>query len=380
MKTVMHNIGSFFNRVWKKVLQPFLKKSAPAFIAIGIGIFLGFIIMLIFNPRSAMNATITLLFSGFTSVRSIGNVLYSSAPIILTGLAVALAFKSGLFNIGASGQMMVATFTAMLIGIYLAGTPFVWILATLGAILAGAFWAMIPGLMKAFANVNEVVTSIMMNYIGAYMFSMIIDEFLESTAKPQFSRPMPQASQLPTLSSIFSGSNANIGIFIAIGVAILIHIIIHKTTLGYRLKASGFSMDGSKYAGMNTKANIVIAMTLSGALAGLAGAVVSLAPNIDYSTSFMIFPEGYDGISVSLIGLGEPIGTIFAGLFMGLIKEGTFLVQRYDFDENVMRIIQGIIIYSIAVSTAIQLGWKKAIKWIKSRAKKDEVKMEGEQS
>ncbi len=105
MKAIMHSIGSFFKHLWTKILNPFFKKAAPAFIAIGIGILLGFIIMLIFNPRSAMNATITLLFSGFTSVRSIGNVLYSSAPIILTGLAVALAFKSGLFNIGASGQM-----------------------------------------------------------------------------------------------------------------------------------------------------------------------------------------------------------------------------------------------------------------------------------
>ncbi|HEY8405836.1 MAG TPA: ABC transporter permease [Acholeplasma sp.] len=361
MSTLMNRIGLVFKRAWHKVLKPFLKKTTPALIAIGIGLFLGFIIMLIFNPRSAFSGMVTLLTSGFSSLRSMGNVLYSSAPIILTGLSVALAFKTGLFNIGASGQMMVGSFTAMLIGVYMRDVPFVWGLATLGAILAGALWAFIPGLMKAFANVNEVVTSIMMNYIAAYLFSMVIDELLENSSKPQYSQPMPVGSQLPSLAAIFPNSNVNIGIFIAIAAAITIHILIHKTTLGYQLKASGFSMSGSTYAGMNTKANIVIAMVLAGSLAGLAGAVSSLAPNIDYSTSFAIFAEGYDGISVSLIGLGEPIGTIFAGLFMGYIKEGTFLVQRFNFDENIMRIIQGIIIYSIAASVAIQVGFKKFV-------------------
>src|SRR5690606_25348562 len=163
-------------------------------------------------------------------------------------LSVALAFKTGLFNIGASGQMMVGSFTAMLIGVYMRDVPFVWGLATLGAILAGALWAFIPGLMKAFANVNEVVTSIMMNYIAAYLFSMVIDELLENSSKPQYSQPMPVGSPLPSLAAIFPNSNVNIGIFIAIAAAITIHILIHKTTLGYQLKASGFSMSGSTYA------------------------------------------------------------------------------------------------------------------------------------
>lgn len=351
----------------KKGSKSFLSKSSPSLIAIAVGITLGLIIMLIFNPIGAFPAMTTLLASGFSSARNIGNVFYNAAPIILTGLAVAFAFKTGLFNIGASGQMMMGTLVAIYIAIiWNLPAPWGFIVATLGAVFGGFIWGLIPGLMKAFANVNEVVTSIMMNYIGGYLFATVVDLYLEN-ANLKVARPVPVGSQLPTLSSIFPGSNANIGIFIAIVVAVLIHIVIHKMTLGYQLKASGFSVSGAKYAGMNTKLNIVIAMSISGMLAGLAGAVLALAPNTNISALFHIFPEGFDGISVSLIGLGEPIGVIFSGLFIGLLKVGTFNVQLYRFDENIMQIIQGIMIYAIAISVVIQIGLKKLSLRLKAR-------------
>ena len=364
------------DRTWS-MLKAFGKKASPSFIAIGIGIVIGLIIMVAFNPAGAFQAMGRLLFSGLTSSRNMGQILYFSAPIILTGLAVAFAFKSGLFNIGASGQLMMGVLAAITVGIKLSlPAPFGWIVAMLAAALAGFIWGVIPGLMKAHANVNEVVTSIMMNYIGAYLFAIMIDLFLEQGNTKQ-SFPISSGSQIPSLSSIFPGSNANIGILFAILIAIGFHILIHKTTLGYQLKASGLSMPASKYAGMNTKKNIVLAMALSGMLAGIGGAVLALVANKTQPVLFGIFTEGFDGISVSLIGLGEPIGVIFSGLLLGMLRVGAFNVQLNDFDENIIKVIQGIMIYTIAVSVAIQIGLRKLIAHMKSKKQIEEA---GEQA
>ncbi len=364
-------------RVWSYI-KAFGKKATPSLIAIGVGIFIGLIIMIAFNPAGAFQAMGRLLFSGLTSTRSLGQILYFAAPIILTGLAVAFAFKSGLFNIGASGQMMMGTLAAITVAIKLSlSAPFGWILAILAAALAGFIWGLIPGLMKAFANVNEVVTSIMMNYIGAYIFAIVIDVFLEQGISGQ-SYPISSGSQIPTLSGLFPGSDVNIGIILAILIAIGFHILVHKTTFGYQLKASGLSMPASKYAGMNTKRNIVLAMAISATLAGLAGAMLALVANKTQPVNFGIFIEGFDGISVSLIGLGEPIGVIFSGLLLSVMKVGAFNVQLNDFDENIIKVIQGIMIYSIAISVAIQVGLKKLFKLRK--AKKETAKKAGDEA
>jgi len=350
-------------KILKKLGQAILRALVvikPSLIAIGLGLFIGLIIMLIFDAGDAFPALGTLLIGGFNGgLRGIGNTLYQAAPIILTGLAVAFAFRTGLFNIGASGQMMMGAYVAIHIGVRytLPGTVH-WIIAFLAGMLAGAIWGLIPGLLKALSNVNEVVSSIMMNYIAGNLLIIFIMKYVFN---PTYSRSLNilRTAELPLLTSVFPNSTANIGIFIAIIVVIIAHIILHKTTLGFGLRASGFSMPGSKYAGMNTKANIITAMTLSGSFAGMAGAIAFLVVGKNIGTAFEIFPQGFDGISVALLGLGEPIGALFAGLFLANIRMGAFYMQRYSFVPQIIDMIIAVIIYVTAISAALQMIFKR---------------------
>ena len=351
-KSKIMGILTFINN---KAIKPAFKKIKPSLIAIGFGLLIGLIIMLFFNPVEAFPALFTLLFGGFNGgLKGIGNMLYLAAPIVLTGLAVAFAFKTGLFNIGASGQMMVGAYVAIHIGVLwtLPGALH-WIVALILGMLAGALWGLVPGLLKALSNVNEVVASIMMNYVAGNLIIILITNNVYNGSYSRSLNILPSA-QLPTMHGIFPGSTANIGIIIAIFVAILIHIIIHKTTLGFQLRASGFSIDGSKYAGMNTKQNIITAMGISGALAGLAGAIAYLVVGKTIGASFNIFTEGFDGISIALLGLGEPIGALIAGIFISNLRMGGFYMQSYDFVPQIIDMIIAVIIYVTAISTALQ--------------------------
>jgi simple sugar transport system permease protein len=358
----MENNKSKFSIVMHKILKVILKSlrsayhtAKPSLIAIGIGLFIGLIIMLIFDARDAFPALITLLLGGFNGgIKGIGDTLYMAAPIILTGLAVAFAFKTGLFNIGASGQMMIGAYVAIHVGVkwgFLGG--FHWVVALLLGMLAGAIWGLIPGLLKALSNVNEVVSSIMMNYIAGHIIILLIRN---NVFNVNYSRSLNilRSAQLPMLTSIFPGSTANIGIILVVFIVIATHYVIHKTTLGFQLRASGFSVAGSKYAGMNTKANIITAMTISGMFAGMAGAVALLVVGKNIGTSFEIFPQGFDGISVSLLGLGEPIGALFAGLFLANIRMGGYYMQLYSFVPQIIDMIIAVIIYVTAISVALQ--------------------------
>ncbi|MBU1142110.1 MAG: ABC transporter permease [Firmicutes bacterium] len=342
-------------RIWKSAFN----KTKPSLIAIGFGLLIGLIIMLIFDARDAFPALITLLLGGFNGgIKGIGDTLYMAAPIILTGLAVAFAFKTGLFNIGASGQMMVGAYVSIHVGVkwgFLGG--FHWIVALLMGMLAGAIWGLIPGLLKALSNVNEVVASIMMNYIAGHIIILLIRN---NVFNVNYSRSLNilRSAQLPMLTSIFPGSTANIGIILVIFVVIGAHYVIHKTTLGFQLRASGYSIAGSRYAGMNTKANIITAMTISGMFAGMAGAVALLVVGKNIGTSFEIFPQGFDGISVSLLGLGEPIGALFAGLFLANIRMGGYYMQLYSFVPQIIDMIIAVIIYVTAISVALQAIFK----------------------
>lgn len=380
------NKNKKINHVIKKVTSIMIHalykayvKIKPSLLAIGLGLFIGLIIMLIFDAGDAFPALGTLLIGGFNGgLRGIGNTLYQAAPIILTGLAVAFAFRTGLFNIGASGQMMMGAYVAIHIGVRfnLPGT-FHWIIAFLAGMLAGAIWGLIPGLLKALSNVNEVVASIMMNYIAGNLLIIFIMKYVFN---PTYSRSLNilRSAELPLLTSVFPGSTANIGIFIAIIVVVIAHIILHKTTLGFGLRASGFSMPGSKYAGMNTKANIITAMTLSGSFAGMAGAIAFLVVGKNIGTAFEIFPQGFDGISVALLGLGEPIGALFAGLFLANIRMGAFYMQRYSFVPQIIDMIIAVIIYVTAISAALQIIFRRYGKEIKAWRQRRREKKEGQ--
>ncbi len=332
------------------------------------GLLVGLLLMLFINPSQAFQGFTTILFGGFRSISSIGTIFYEAVPLILTGLSVAFAFRTGLFNIGATGQLTMGAFVAVYIGVewgFLGDVlPLLhWFVAILGGIFAGAIWGAIPGLLKAYRNVNEVVASIMLNYIAMFLNTYLIMKLIYNQEKSLAQDILPSAVT-PSwfLSDIFPGSQINVGIFVAIIAVIVLHIILNKTTFGYELKAVGFNKDASKYAGINEKRSIVFSMMISGAVAGLAGAMMFLVAGKNLSPSNMLISEGFTGIAISLLGLSSPIGVLLAGSFYGLLLRGGYYVQLLSFKPEIIDIIIAVIIYFSALALFVQKYVIKALK------------------
>lgn len=324
-------------------------------LAIICGLLFGLIILLASNPSQAYGGFMMILQGGFTDgIRGIGQMLYYATPIIMTGLSVGFAFQTGLFNIGAPGQFTVGAYVAILIGVKCTFLPagIHCFVAIVGAALAGALWGMVPGLLKAFRNVNEVIASIMMNYIGMYLVNMLIQRTIYDQVKNQ-SMAVASTANLPKagLDKIFPNSDINVGILIVIAFVILIYVILNRTTFGYELKACGKNPNASKYAGINAKRNIVLSMVIAGALSGIGGALLYLADSGKYLQVLdIIAPEGFSGISVALLGMSNPIGILFAGLFIGHLTVGGYNMQLFDFAPEVIDMIIAAIIYCGALS------------------------------
>ena len=373
---VIRPMLSASGRAFKRALI----RTQPSLIAVAIGILAGIIVMLIFEPNMMLWGLSRLVMGGFNmGMNSFGTMLHQSMTIILTGLAVVFAFRTGLFNIGASGQMMIAAYVTVHIGIrWSMPAPYHWIVGIALGTLAGALYGMIPGLLKAFRNVNEVVSSIMLNWIAANLLVWLIGQYVLSVSGGHSANLKPTAL-LPYLGrGLFNNSQLTVGFLIAVAMAFFIHMILYKTTLGFQLRASGFSMEGSKYAGMNTKRNIVLAMTISGALAGLAGSLLYSTWGRTIPRTVAVFREGFEGISVALLGLGEPIGALIAGIFLSHIKMGGYYMQPH-FKPEIADMIIGVIIYSTAIALGLQIVLKRYRERIKNYLKARKAKKEGAQ-
>ena len=333
-----------------------------------IGLLFGFIVLMISNPAEAGDGFAIILKGGFsTHAKGIGQVLYFATPLILTGLSVGFAFKTGLFNIGAAGQFVMGAFAAVYIGVKwtFLPAPLHWIAALIGAALIGGLWALIPGLLKAYLNVHEVIATIMMNYIGMYLANFLVKLYIYDSKKG-LSLNTAETAVLPKggLDHIFYNplgptkdmSTVNCGIYIAIGIAIVIYIILNKTTFGYELKACGFNPHASKYAGINAKRNIVLSMVIAGMLAGLGGGLLFLsgANGRHIKVVDVLAAEGFNGIPVALLGLSNPIGIIFSAIFISYITQGGNYLQTLDFVPEVIDIIISIIIYFAAFSLILR--------------------------
>lgn len=329
--------------------------------AIIVGMLFGFVILLISNASQAGPGFLTILTGALThGNKGIGQVFYYATPIILTGLSVGFAFKTGLFNIGATGQFIAGSFAAVVVGLKMTQLGSIhWFVALLASILAGAVWGAVPGILKAFFNVNEVISSIMMNYIGLYYvnFSVKGSKVLFDSLRNQ-SKELPATSHIPKmgLDLLFPDSSVNGGFFIAVLVAVIIYIILNKTTFGFELKAVGFNRNASKYAGVNEKKSIIMSMVIAGALAGMAGGLLYLAGSGKHIEVVDVLPaEGFTGISVALLGLSNPLGIVLAGLFIAYITSGGFYLQLFEFSTEIIDIIVAVIIYFSAFSLIIRM-------------------------
>ncbi|WP_349944302.1 ABC transporter permease [Lacrimispora sp. BS-2] len=329
--------------------------------AIILGLIVGLIILFLCNPKQALPGFATILSGAFThGAKGVGQVFYYATPIILTGLSVGFAFKTGLFNIGTPGQFIMGGFGAVYVGILWTSLgPAHWVVALLASIILGAVWGLVPGLLKAYFNVNEVIASIMMNYIGMYLVNWIVKSY-----KPLFnnlrneSRNVAATANIPKmgLDKIFPGSSVNGGILIAILTVILIWLLLNKTTFGYELKAVGFNRDASKYAGINEKKSIILSMMIAGAIAGLAGGLLYLAGTGKHiEIKDVLASEGFTGISVALLGLSNPIGVLFSGIFIAYLTAGGFYLQLFEFSTEIIDIIVAVIIYFSAFALMVKI-------------------------
>lgn len=351
----------------KKQKTPLLQKQGftsfmGSVLAILCGLAVGFIVLLISNPANAVNGFISILTGAFSDMKNLGQVFYSATPIILTGLSVGFANKTGLFNIGGPGQFVVGAYVAVLIGVkctFIPG-PLLWLACLVGAMLAGALWGFVPGFLKAVCNVNEVIACIMMNYIGMYGVNFLVVETIFDSQKNQ-SLPVAANANAPKLGmdQIFrsgaSASSVNAGIFVAILAGIIIYFLIERTKFGYELKACGYNRDAAKYAGINEKRSIIFSMAIAGSLCALGGACLYLAgAGKGIEVVDTLAAEGFNGIPVALLGLNNPIGIIFAGLFMAYLNQGGFNMQLYGFAPQVIEIIIAVIIYFAAFSLLLR--------------------------
>lgn len=330
------------------------QNASASILSIIFGFVFGFIVLLISNPANAVGGFLTILSGGFTGgMKGLGQTLYLATPIIMTGLSVGFAFKTGLFNIGASGQFIVGAFTAVFIAVRATFIPteILWLVALIGAFVAGGLWALVPGFLKAYRNVNEVIASIMMNYIGMYLVNFMVVQTVFDAARNQSMTPTRAIIPKVGLDTLFNGSNVNFGIIIAIFVAIIAYIVLEKTTFGYELKACGYNRSASQYAGMNSKRNILLSMVIAGAFAGLGGGLLYLAGSGKHiQVVDILAAEGFNGIPVALLGLSNPIGIIFAAIFVAYINVGGFYMQLYKFVPEVISIMVAAIIYLSAFS------------------------------
>ncbi len=311
-----------------------------------------------------------------------GNMLFRATPLVMTGLSVALGNKAGLFNIGASGQYLAGTTASLYIALSIPTTSvpawLVWLLAFLGGMLAGALWGAIPGLLKAYLNINEVLACIMTNWIAANLTTWLFDighikNTIEGTKSSYVLKTTYNgvATSKLGLDKIFRGSQINGGILIAVLIAIIIYILLSKTTMGYELKACGANRYAARYAGIKDKRNIVLTMALAGALAAAGAALYNLAGNTEFfwNTYQSLPSEGFNGIPVALLAVNNPIGVIFAAVFMSMLSIcGMQLTNLTAYNEYITDVIIAVIVYLAAFMLVIKLWITRLRKQRQSKA------------
>ncbi|WP_117160853.1 ABC transporter permease [Paraliobacillus sp. X-1268] len=333
-------------------------------ISVFLGLLAGAIIMLAFgyNP---IEGYIALWNGAFGSSYFFGETIRQVTPYIFTGLAVAFAFRSGLFNIGAEGQVIVGWLVAVWIGSSFEAPMIIHLpLTILGAALAGAFWGFIPGLLKATKGVHEVIITIMMNYIALHLSNYMIRNVL--TDNQDSSNRIAESASLSStwLMELTDYSRIHWGILIALFAAFIMWFLIEKTTAGYEFRAVGFNPNASKYAGINVKKNIILSMVISGAFAGLAGAMEGLG-TFGYMPSHSAFTNlGFDGIAVALLGGNAALGTVIAAFLFGSLKVGALnMPTSAGVPSELVEIVIALIIFFVASSYFIR--------WILLRFKKE---------
>ena len=362
-KNVQHRIKSFFvpdGLTPSGFSQMTSRRGFQTFVAsvlcILIGLFIGFIILLCIDAKGAPDAIWTILknYFNYTDKKDIvyyfGSTLVRTAPLIMTSLSVTFAYKAGLFNIGAAGQYTVGAGACIYAALAL-NMP--WYLCIMLALLAGAVWGSAVGWLKAYFNVNEVISSIMLNWIGLYLVNMLMQgstAVMDPSISETWSlRKKARGALIPALGldKLFNDNKyMTIAIFIAIISAVVIAIILNKTTFGYELKATGYNKNAAKYCGMAEKRNVILSLMISGALAGMGAAMLYLTGYEQWQCSTSSVPAmGFNGIAAAFLGGLNPIGTVLASFFIQHITAGGAYVDKSMYCAQISDLISALIIY-----------------------------------
>ena len=283
--------------------------------------------------------------------RAVTNTLASATPLVFTGLAVGVGFKAGLFNIGGTGQVLVGGFAAALVGGAVADQPIpiAVTLAVLAGALGGAFYGFIPGALKAFTGAHEVVSTIMLNSLAAFVIVGLVNDVFKITG-PTFARTADVGNAaLP----ILFGRNGNLGILIALAVIPLTYFLIYRTTIGFEIRTVGANPSAARYAGMSPRKLVILTMSLSGLFAGLAGAIEILS--LGYYPAVYGTSIGFAGITVALLGRAHPVGILLGGLLLGGMRAGAPSMQiTAKIPIEIIDVLQGLILLFLAAEVVIR--------------------------
>jgi len=290
----------------------------------------------------------------FGSKQALANTIVKTTPLILTGLAVGFGFRAGVFNIGAEGQMAMGALFSTMVAMNLGAVPSVFAIpiTLIVGMAMGAGWAAIAGALKAYTGAHEVITTIMLNWIAYYLGNYMVAAPLAVGSGTPKSPEISASSKLPPLLTV-QATELTSGIIIAIIAALLLYILLEKTSLGYEVKAVGFNPYAAEYGGISISKNVVLSMAISGALAGLAGAVEAMGVHHRYLGA-LTAGKGFDGISISLIGQNNPIGIIFAAFLIGSLRTGSNAMQFIGVSKHVVMIVQGIVIFLVAAERIVR--------------------------
>ena len=325
-------------------------------ICILLGLLIGYIVLLFINPTGAGKAIMDIVKNFLTynksasRVKYFGNTLVKTAPLLMCALSVLFAYKVGLFNIGAAGQYVAGSCACLYAAL---AWGWGWLPCMLLAIAAGAAFGCIVGLLKSYCNVNEVISGIMLNWIGLYTTNMILTNVKEDTSPYTLQmKSFGKQAILPSLGfDKLLGDNKYITMAIPLSVllAIVVWVVLEKTMFGYELKATGFNKNAAKYCGMQEKRNTILTLVIAGALAGLGGSLLYQTGYEQWQCTASSVPAmGFNGIAATFLGGLNPIGTIFASFFIQHITAGGAYVDKALYCSQISDLISSLIIYLCA--------------------------------
>jgi len=344
----------------KSLLRSALDAMLIPFLAILTAVILGGIIIAVVRGNPFL-AYYGLLDGSFGSAKALSETAVWATPFIFAGLAVALAFKGGLFNIGAEGQLAIGATVAALVGYALPD----WLGVDIPAIIhlpltiivgmaAGALWAAIVGFLKAYTGGHEVINTIMMNYIALNTISFLLNGVMKDNAPNNVSARTPLIAESARIPTIFEGLRIHWGFIFALLVAFLVWWMLNKTTLGFEIRTVGANPDAAKYAGINVKRTIILTMALSGMLAGLAGTIEVAGLNYRHELGFSI-GYGFDAIAIALLGKSHPLGVVLAAiLFAAMRNGGTRMQFLTQMPVDLISMLQALILLFVAADAIVR--------------------------